>query len=85
MKSAVFNRLRILFVISLCCCILLGTALTLAQFVGIVFEVPALVEESEELLLRPAIAAAAAFGLFSFVASYFQAGGKENDEELEEI
>ncbi|GEM_PF-5249248 len=85
MKNHVFRKLRVLFVISLAVCILLGMALTLAQLIGVVLQIPELVTESERLLLRPAIASAAAFGLFSFVASYFQPGGKENDEEMEEI
>ncbi|MGQ7828865.1 hypothetical protein [Altererythrobacter sp. Z27] len=59
--------------------------MTLVQFIGAVLQIPALVVMGEELLLKPAIAAAAAFGLFSFFASYFQPGGQENDEEREEI
>lgn len=70
---------------SLAACFLLGTLLTLAQFLGVLLEVPELVVESERLLLRPAIASAAAFGLFSFFASYFQPGGNDKDEDKEEI
>lgn len=85
MKTQIFQKLRLLFVISLCLCILLGATLTLLQFVGAILQIPELVSASEEMLLRPAIAAAAAFGLFSFFASYFQPGGQATDEEAEEI
>lgn len=85
MRRVVHNHLRGLFSLSLCICLLLGAALTLAQFLGVVLQLPWLVEGSERLLLTPAIAAAAAFGLFSFFASYFQPEGPDNDEELEDI
>jgi len=85
MRNTIFARLRALFVLSLCICLLLGAALTLAQFIGVLLGLPWLLEGSKQLLLKPAIAAAAAFGLFSFLASYVQPGGLEADEEREEI
>jgi len=85
MRETIFKRLRVLFVLSLCLCMLLGTALTLIQFAGAILQIPELITASERLLLRPTIAAAAAFGLFSFFAAYFQPSGKVNDEEAEEI
>ena len=85
MKNRIFSHLRMLFVISLCLCMILGAALTLAQFIGVLLQMPQLLVMSEALLLKPAIAASAAFGLLSFLASYFQPGGQGHDEELEEI
>ncbi len=85
MRNTVHNHLRGLFSLSLCICLLLGAIMTLAQFFGVLLELAWLVEGSERLLLTPAIAAAAAFGLFSFFASYFQLGGPDADEEQEEI
>ena len=85
MKHKIFNRLRGLFVVSLCACLLLGCALTLLQFVGVLLQMPQLIVLSEAYLLKPAIAAAAIFGIFSFLASYFQPGGQDSDEGLEEI
>ena len=85
MKSTIFNRLRMLFIASLCICLLLGAALTFAQFLGVVLQLAWLVEGSERLLLTPAIAAAAAFGLFSFLASYFQAEGPQDGEDGEDV
>ena len=85
MKNNIFNGLRTLFIVSLCICMLLGAALTFAQLLGVVLQLPWLVEGSERLLLTPAIAAAAAFGLFSFLASYFQAEGPYDDEERDDV
>lgn len=85
MKPVIFSKLRVLFILSLVVCMLLGALLTIAQLLGVLFQMPALVVESERLLLRPVIASAAAFGLFSFFASYFSPGGMEADEEAEEI
>ena len=85
MKNLLFNQLRTLFVVSLCACMLLGALLTAAQFVGAILFLPDLITGSEKILLKPVIISAAAFGVFSFFASYFQPGGKSNDEEEEEI
>ena len=85
MKNVIYQRLRALFVISLCICMLLGAGLTLTQFLGILLGIPSLVVESQRLLLKPVVAFAAAFGIFSFAASYFQPSSHRADEEEEEI
>ena len=85
MKLAIFQKLRVLFVISLILCMGLGSLLTVLQLIGALLQIPELITQSEHFLLKPAIASAAAFGLFSFIASYFQPGGQGNDEEAEEI
>lgn len=72
MHTMVRNMLRLLFVLALTACLLLGAALTLAQFLGAVLQSPDLIVKSEQMLLQPAIASAAAFGLLAFLASYFE-------------
>ncbi|MCW2394147.1 MULTISPECIES: hypothetical protein [unclassified Sphingobium] len=57
----------------------------MTQFLGVLLGLPSLVVESQRLLLKPVVAFAAAFGIFSFAASYFQPSRHEPDEEDEEI
>ncbi len=85
MRTAIFRRLRALFILSLCICMTLGAALTLAQLAGAILHIPELVTASEDWLMKPTVAAAAAFGLLSFLASYFRPAGEAIEEDSEEI
>lgn len=85
MESTVYRGLRILFIVSLCACMLLGACLTLAQLAGAILRSPELLTGSEALLLKPTIAAAAAFGLVSFISSYFNAAAPAEAEDDGEI
>ena len=71
MRATVYSGLRFLFILSLCTCMLLGASLTLAQLTGVILHSPVLLAQSEALLLKPTMVAAAAFGLISFISSYF--------------
>lgn len=85
MKSNIYRGLRHLFILSLCTCMMLGTLLTLVQLAGLILQSPELLVQSEALLLKPTMAAAAAFGLISFFSSYFSSTPPPQAEDEGEI
>ena len=72
MKTRIYTVIEAFFRLSLCATLLLGALLTIGQLAGILALRPEWVTGSHEIFFKPAMAAAATFGLFAFVASYFQ-------------
>lgn len=72
MKARIYRALQTLFRLSLCASLLLGVLLTLGQLAGVVALRPDWVTGSQAIFFKPAMVAAATFGILAFVAAYFR-------------
>ena len=72
MRNRIFDAMRLLFRVSLCASLILGALLTLGQLAGVIAMQPDWITGSERLFFKPAMVAAAMFGVLAFLGSYFR-------------
>jgi hypothetical protein len=72
MKSRIYGVFEGLFRVSLCLMLLFGALLTLGQLAGVLALQPEWVRWSHAIFFKPAMTAAATFGMLAFIATYFR-------------